>query len=44
MTLTRGYAVKAVCQLAMDTGFKVVSHVMPDLPNMGLERNVEGLS
>ena len=24
-----------------DTGFKVVTHLMPDLPNMGLERDME---
>ena len=35
---------KAMCQLAKDAGFKVVSHMMPDLPNMGLERNVEGFT
>ncbi|CAG8786830.1 15546_t:CDS:2, partial [Gigaspora margarita] len=35
----RGHTVKAVTetfQLAKDTGFKVVSHMMPDLPNVGL--------
>mmetsp|Transcript_30062 Transcript_30062/g.78883 ORF Transcript_30062/g.78883 Transcript_30062/m.78883 type:complete len:561 (-) Transcript_30062:147-1829(-) len=41
----RGHTVRAVCesfQGAKDAGFKVVSHMMPDLPNMGLERDVEG--
>ena len=28
-------------QLAKDAGFKVVAHMMPDLPNVGLERDVE---
>ncbi|KAK2724538.1 hypothetical protein QYM36_001140 [Artemia franciscana] len=27
--------------LAKDCGFKVVAHMMPDLPNVGLERDVE---
>ena len=41
----RGHTVKAVCnsfQLAKDCGFKVVSHMMPDLPNMGRERDLDG--
>lgn len=41
----RGHTVRSVCesfQAAKDAGFKVVSHMMPDLPNMGLERDVEG--
>lgn len=40
----RGHTVQAVCdcfRLAKDAGFKVVCHQMPDLPNMGLERDVE---
>lgn len=35
---------KAVCEsfhLAKDAGFKVVAHMMPDLPNMGLERDTD---
>nr|XP_056708785.1 elongator complex protein 3 [Euleptes europaea] len=39
----RGHTVKAVCEsfhLAKDAGFKVVAHMMPDLPNMGLERDI----
>nr|XP_021154205.1 elongator complex protein 3 isoform X1 [Columba livia] len=39
----RGHTVKAVCEsfhLAKDAGFKVVAHMMPDLPNMGLERDM----
>jgi len=39
-----GHTVRAVCesfQGAKDAGFKVVAHMMPDLPNMGLERDVE---
>ncbi len=34
----RGHTVAAVCnsfQLAKECGFKVVTHMMPDLPNMG---------
>jgi len=40
----RGHTVKAVCETfcyAKDTGFKVVSHMMPDLPNVGMERDLE---
>lgn len=40
----RGHTVRAVCetfQLAKDCGFKVVVHMMPDLPNVGFERDVE---
>jgi elongator complex protein 3 len=41
----RGHTVQAVCHsfhLAKDCGFKVVTHMMPDLPNMGWERDLEG--
>jgi len=37
----RGHTVAAVqkCfELAKDAGFKVVVHMMPDLPNVGMER------
>lgn len=40
----RGHTVKAVCEtfnLAKDAGYKVVAHMMPDLPNVDLERDVE---
>ncbi|XP_071999945.1 elongator complex protein 3 [Engystomops pustulosus] len=40
----RGHTVKAVCEsfhMSKDAGFKVVSHMMPDLPNMGFERDIE---
>lgn len=40
----RGHTVRAVCesfQQAKDAGFKVVSHMMPDLPNVDFERDVE---
>ncbi|TSN30229.1 Elongator complex protein 3 [Bagarius yarrelli] len=40
----RGHTVRAVCEsfhLAKDAGFKVVSHMMPDLPNVGIERDIE---
>ena len=40
----RGHTVRAVCEtfhLAKDAGFKVVSHMMPDLPNMDMERDLE---
>ena len=39
----RGHTVKAVAEtfcLAKDAGFKVVSHMMPDLPNVGMERDI----
>jgi len=41
----RGHTVAAVCNsfhLAKDCGFKVVTHMMPDLPNTGLERDLDG--
>eukprot|EP00761_Pharyngomonas_kirbyi_P014312 gb/GECH01014342.1/.p1 GENE.gb/GECH01014342.1/~~gb/GECH01014342.1/.p1 ORF type:complete len:988 (+),score=185.26 gb/GECH01014342.1/:1-2964(+) len=41
----RGHTVAAVQKcfhLSKDAGFKVVAHMMPDLPNMGLERDIEG--
>eukprot|EP01113_Clastostelium_recurvatum_P036025 TRINITY_DN5082_c0_g1_i4.p1 TRINITY_DN5082_c0_g1~~TRINITY_DN5082_c0_g1_i4.p1 ORF type:complete len:456 (-),score=61.54 TRINITY_DN5082_c0_g1_i4:13-1380(-) len=41
----RGHTVRAVMEafhLAKDAGFKVVSHMMPDLPNMGMERDILG--
>lgn len=40
----RGHTVRAVCEsfhLAKDAGFKVVAHMMPDLPNVGIERDIE---
>ncbi|KAK3090731.1 hypothetical protein FSP39_014139 [Pinctada imbricata] len=40
----RGHTVKAVSesfQMSKDAGFKVVSHMMPDLPNVGWERDIE---
>jgi elongator complex protein 3 len=43
----RGHTVRAVCESfhgAKDAGFKVVAHMMPDLPNMGLERDIEGFT
>ncbi|KAM7542955.1 hypothetical protein Aperf_G00000016657 [Anoplocephala perfoliata] len=39
----RGHTVNAVCesfQLSKDAGFKVVAHMMPDLPNVGWERDM----
>lgn len=42
--LSRGHTVRAVCEsfhLSKDAGFKVVAHMMPDLPNVGMERDVE---
>ena len=33
---------KTCFQILEDCGFKVVSHMMPDLPNMGYERDLEG--
>ncbi|KAG7673503.1 hypothetical protein KSW81_006709 [Nannochloris sp. 'desiccata'] len=43
----RGHTVAAVgeCfELAKDAGFKVVAHLMPDLPNVGWERDVESFT
>ncbi len=40
----RGHTVRAVCEsfhLGKDSGFKIVSHMMPDLPNVGLERDID---
>ncbi|EZA53432.1 hypothetical protein DMN91_004513 [Ooceraea biroi] len=39
----RGHTVRAVCesfQLAKDAGFKVIAHMMPDLPNVDIERDI----
>jgi len=39
----RGHTVRAVCesfQFAKDAGFKVVSHLMPNLPNVDIERDM----
>jgi len=41
----RGHTVEAVChafRLAKDSGFKIIAHMMPDLPNVGFERDIEG--
>jgi elongator complex protein 3 len=41
----RGHTVAAVCSsfaLAKDAGYKVVTHMMPDLPRMGWERDLAG--
>ncbi|KAI9187991.1 Elongator subunit [Blastocladiella emersonii ATCC 22665] len=40
----RGHTVKAVCEsfhLGKDAGYKIVAHMMPDLPNVGMERDLE---
>jgi len=40
----RGHTVRAVSESftqSKDAGFKVVSHMMPDLPNVDLERDIE---
>ena len=40
----RGHNVSAVTQsfqLSKDCGFKVIAHLMPDLPNTGLDRDIE---
>ena len=34
-------AVSESFQMSKDAGFKVVAHMMPDLPNVGLERDVD---
>lgn len=43
----RGHTVAAVSNafaLSRDSGFKVVTHMMPDLPNMGWERDLAGFA
>ncbi|XP_054282693.1 elongator complex protein 3 [Macrosteles quadrilineatus] len=40
----RGHTVRAVSEsfnMAKDAGFKVVAHMMPDLPNVDIERDIE---
>ncbi|KAI9026216.1 hypothetical protein DFJ74DRAFT_604773 [Hyaloraphidium curvatum] len=40
----RGHTVKAVCEsfaLSKDAGYKVVTHMMPNLPNVPIERDIE---
>eukprot|EP01104_Vermistella_antarctica_P015108 TRINITY_DN4891_c0_g1_i2.p1 TRINITY_DN4891_c0_g1~~TRINITY_DN4891_c0_g1_i2.p1 ORF type:complete len:500 (+),score=94.31 TRINITY_DN4891_c0_g1_i2:173-1672(+) len=40
----RGHTVQSVAEsfhLGKDAGFKVISHMMPDLPNVGMERDIE---
>lgn len=40
----RGHTVRAVTesfQMSKDAGFKVVAHMMPDLPNVDIDRDVE---
>ncbi|KAG8924395.1 hypothetical protein FRC01_011569 [Tulasnella sp. 417] len=40
----RGHTVRAVSEsfhLGKDAGFKIVAHMMPDLPNVGVERDME---
>lgn len=40
----RGHTVRSVSEsfhYSKDAGFKVVSHMMPDLPNVDYERDVE---
>ena len=34
-------SVKRCFSMSKDCGFKVVTHMMPDLPNMGIERDLE---
>jgi len=39
----RGHSVKAIMEcfhMSKDSGFKVVAHMMPDLPNVGYERDM----
>ncbi|CCH40713.1 elongator complex protein [Wickerhamomyces ciferrii] len=39
----RGHTVESVCEtfaIAKDAGYKIVSHMMPDLPNVGMERDL----
>ena len=39
----RGHTVRAVSEsfhMAKDAGYKIVAHMMPDLPNCGTERDI----
>lgn len=39
----RGHTVRAVSEsfhMSKDAGFKVIAHMMPDLPNVDIERDV----
>lgn len=41
----RGHTVRAVCESfrqAKDSGYKIIAHMMPDLPNVGYRRDLEG--
>lgn len=41
----RGHTVRSVCEafrLSKDCGYKIVAHMMPDLPNSPWERDMEG--
>ncbi|ALC38559.1 Elp3 [Drosophila busckii] len=40
----RGHTVQAVCEtfkMGKDAGYKIVTHMMPDLPNVDFERDIE---
>eukprot|EP00158_Paraphelidium_tribonemae_P006685 Partr_v1_DN27934_c1_g1_i2_m11501 putative Elongator complex protein len=40
----RGHTVQAVCEsfhMSKDAGYKIVAHMMPDLPNVDMERDME---
>ncbi|EDW64910.1 elongator complex protein 3 [Drosophila virilis] len=40
----RGHTVRAVCEtfnMGKDAGYKIVTHMMPDLPNVDFERDIE---
>lgn len=42
----RGHTIEAVKKcfhMAKDAGFKIVAHIMPDLPNMGVDRDLESI-
>ena len=42
--LNSGHTVKAACDsfnVSKDAGYKIVMHMMPDLPNVGIERDIE---
>ncbi|XP_014249693.1 probable elongator complex protein 3 [Cimex lectularius] len=44
MDTNRGHTVRSVCEsfkLSKDCGFKVVAHMMPDLPNVDIHRDTE---
>ena len=45
VSIHRGHTIAAVCRSfcnAKDAGFKIIAHMMPDLPNTGFDRDLQG--